>query len=325
MSLTHFPNGLSSFGAPVLPSASLIHTGVAVDNAGATPRSTKHYWVHGNVGNDGNSGLSPETPLRTMQAAFNQLGSGDVVHLNGKITENLTTPAGVFDVTIIGEGNRPRHADAHTTNNGYSTADWRASSNSVPNLIIQQQGWRIVNILFVGATSSDCIKLSRDAGSGDAERDSGHAEIINCRFASGSNGINDTGGNVNVLVQNNRFEALTGFAILGVGNIGVGQSDWKIVDNTFDGFTNGIKIAAFGCRIQNNTFTAGGTPNTTVVCNVSNGGGQDNFIIDNWFQTATANFNTPDVVGNATDVWFNTSIDSFTAGLESGHEVGRPA
>ena len=58
---------------------------------------------------------------------------------------------------------------------------------------------------------------------------------------------------------------------------------------------------------------------------MNNGGGRDNFIVDNVFQTATANFNTPDVVGTTTDVWWNVSIDAAAAGVDSGHEVGQPA
>lgn len=320
MALTAFPRGLSSFGAPVIPGG-----GVHLPANGKT-----HIWVHGNEGNNGNDGLSPDKPLLTMAKAFERVQSGGVIHLVGNVKENLSTPVGIFDVTVIGEGNRPRHADAHTSNNGYQAANWRTATgvNDTPNVIVRQQGWRFINILFVGGTGAgaDIIRIFRDAGAGDAERDGGHLEVIGCRFASGYNGISDTGGCVNVLIQGCRFEALTNFCILGVGNIGVGQSDWLIVDNTFDGFTNGIKIAAFGCRIQNNTFTDGGTPNTTVVLNTSNGGGSDNFIVGNFFQTATLNFNTPDVVGNATDVWaVNASIDSTLAGVGGSYEWGQPA
>lgn len=283
------------------------------------------YFVDANITASGD-GLSWGAAFKTMAEAFSVISNGDSILFRGKIREQLTAPVQVFDVTIIGAGNRPRHADS-TPDGGQDAANtWTipvSGATTAPLCKVLQQGWRFVNILFAGPTDSDCIQLYRDAGADDAERDASHAEFINCRFASGYNGINDLGGCFGVLVQGCRFQALTNFAILGVGNIGVGQSMWVVEDNHFYGFTNGVKIAAFGCRIKGNTFTDGGTPNTTVVLNTNNGGGADNFVVDNYFQTSTANFNTPDIVGSATDVWNNTSIDG-TADM-IGREVGQPA
>lgn len=297
--------------------------------AQGTPAAGTTYWVDANSGNDGADGMTPATAFRHMSQAFAKIASGDTIRVRGKVREQLITPAQVFDVTIIGDGTRPRHADSTPNGGQIAAATWTtpaSGATTAPLVKVLQQGWRFVNLLFAGPTDSDCVLLYRDAGAADAERDASHAEFLGCRFASGYNAINDTGGCVDVAVLGCRFEALTNFCILGVGNIGVGQSDWVIRGNTFDGFTNGVKIAAFGCRIQDNTFTDGGTPNTTVVLNVSNGGGDDNFIVHNFMQTATANFNTPDVVGNASDVWMqNYSIDSTAAGVGSDFEAGRPA
>jgi hypothetical protein len=329
-------NSLSDIQNLVGASGVGVHGGIPYirSDAGLMPLDTSKLlnppiFVAGNaIGSDSNDGLSWQKPYLTMQKAFNNVESGGVIYFRGNIREQIDTPAGVFDVTVIGHGNRPRHADAHTANGGYSANTWKAPASpasATPLVRVRQQGWRFVNILFAGPSDEACVKLFRDSGSGDDERDASHAEFTGCRFASGQDGISDTGGCYGVLVQSCRFLAMTGYAILGVGNIGVGQSDWWIRDNQIEGCTNGIKIAGFQCRIQNNFFDDGGTPNSTVVLNVSNGGGDNNFVVDNFFQVATANFNTPDVVGNATDVWFNVSIDSFTAGLESGHEVGQPA
>lgn len=281
----------------------------------------REWYVDATAGSNGNNGRSWAAPFLTMAKAFSMLQSGDRIYFVGKIREQLTTPVQVFDVTIRGAGNRPRHADAAPTPvGGHSASTWTipaSGATTAPLCKVLQQGWRFENILFAGPTDSDCVQLYRDAGADDAERDASHAAFVGCRFASGYNGINDPGGCYGVGVYECRFGALTNFCILGVGNIGVGQSEWVIEDNHFQEFTNGVKIAAFQCRIKGNTFTDGGTPNTTVVLNVSNGGGGNNFIVDNYFQTATANFNTPDVVGAATDVWRNRSIDA--------DETGQPA
>lgn len=308
----------------------VITQAVEADLANPMHGNARTYYVDALNGNNGNSGLSRSKPFATMAKALTSVGSGDVIRFSGKIREQLVTPVQVFDVTIIGEGNNPRHADAAPVPIGGSSANtWTtpaSGATTAPLIKVMQQGWRFVNILFAGPTDHACVQLYRDAGAGDAERDASHASFINCRFASGYDGISDTGGCANVLVIDCRFEALTNFAILGVGNIGVGQSNWKIRGNTFDEMANGVKIAAFGCRIQDNTFTAGTTPNTTVVLNTNNGGGSKNFIVNNFFQTATANFNTPDVVGAATDVWAaNASIDSTAAGVGGSYEWGQPA
>jgi hypothetical protein len=284
------------------------------------------YYVDANNGSNSQDGLGWDTAFLTMAKAFSVITSGDTIVFRGKIREQLTTPVQVFDVTIIGAGNRPRHADS-TPDGGQNAANtWTipvSGATTAPLCKVLQQGWRFVNILFAGPTDSDCVQLYRDAGAGNAERDASHAEFINCRFASGYNGINDPGGCFGVLVKKCRFQALTNYCILGVGNIGAGQGMWIIENNHFYGFTNGVKIAGLGCLIKENAFTDGGTPNTTVVLNTTSNGGADNFVVDNYFQTTTANFNTPDIVGNATDVWNNTSIDGEVGFI--GREVGQPA
>jgi hypothetical protein len=282
------------------------------------------YYVDANVKTSGD-GLSWDNAFKTMAEAFAVIVSGDTIVFRGKIKEQLTTPAQVFDVTIIGAGNRPRHADNSPSGGELAVSTWTipATPTTAPLVKVIQQGWKFINILFAGPTDSDCVQLYRDDGAGNAERDASHAEFINCRFASGYNGINDPGGCFNVLVKDCRFQALTNYCILGVGNIGAGQGMWTIEDNHFYGFTNGVKIAGLGCRIRGNSFTAGGTPGTTTVLNTTSNGGADNFVVDNYFQTATANFNIPDIVGNATDVWNNVSIDGTTGMI--GREVGQPA
>src|SRR6476619_180307 len=80
------------------------------------------WFVDGNRGGDNQTGDNRDEPFRTMAKALAVVGSGDTIYFRGNIVENLVAPAGIFDVTIIGAGNRPRHADAHTGNNGYSSA-----------------------------------------------------------------------------------------------------------------------------------------------------------------------------------------------------------
>lgn len=290
----------------------------------------KIYYVDANSGSNSDDGRSWEGAFLTMAKALTSVASGDTVYFRGKIREQLVAPDQVFDVTIIGAGNRPRHADNAPANGELAANTWTTPASGATTaalLRVTQQGWRFVNILFAGPTDQACVELHRTSGSGNAERDASHAEFINCRFDSGKDGISDIGGCYNVLVEGCIFRALTGTCILGVGNIGVGQLQWIIRDNYFTGFTNGVNIDAVRTLVTRNYFTDGGTPNTTIVLDMANTGtGSDNFIVGNFFQTTTANFNSPDIVGNATDVWaVNASIDSTAAGVGGNYEWGQPA
>jgi hypothetical protein len=271
-------------------------------------------------------GTSWITAFKTMAEAFAAIASGDTILVRGNVREQLTTPTGVADVTILGVGTRPRHADTHPLNGEKATATWRipaSGSTDNPLLILRNPGWRIENILFAAHSTNYALRLERTADEDETEQDASHLSVIGCRFASGAGGINDTGGCADVLVENCLFEALTGYCIRGVGNIGAGQGWWNVLGNHFTGFTNGVHAAFYNSVIKGNCFTDGGTPGTTVVLNTVNALHGNNFVVDNYFQTATANFNDPDIVGNATDTWNNVSIDG-TANM-IGREVGQPA
>jgi hypothetical protein len=292
-------------------------------NADGTPilvggmPSGKTYFVDTIDGSASNDGRSWGSAFLTMAGAFDVLASGDTIYFRGKVREQLTAPVGVFDVSVIGIGTRPRHADTSPAGGSQSTSTWTTPSVEVaatPLVTVIQQGWLFYNILFAGPSAAASILLTRTAEGAD-ETDASHASIIGCRFASGYDHISDTGGCYGVLVQGNRFVSATNFAILGVGNIGVGQSAWEIKDNHFDANVNGIKIAGFACDIHNNAFSDGETPATTVVLNTNNGGGANNRVSYNNFQTTTGNFNSPDVVGATTDYWNpNYSFDTLETG-----------
>lgn len=289
----------------------------------------KHYFVHGNDGNDSYLGTQPDKPFKTLDRLFDDAnfvaaGAGSIIHVLGNISEHLISPTGVPDVTIIGHGPRPRHADTHPLNGEVSAMTWKSAGTASALLTLRNPGWRFINILFAAHASHPSVLMERNAIEDATEQDSSHAQFLGCRFASGGYGIRDTGGTFNVLVAGCHFQAVTE-CILGVGNIGVGQLGWEILNNRFTQFTNGVKIAGHECRIQGNTFQDGGTPNTTYVLNTNNGGGRDNFVVGNFLQGTTANFNTPDVVGCSTDVWLNHALDTAAAGTSGVYEIGQPA
>lgn len=302
MSFTNYSNGVSSLGYPVTPTASLIHSGSTVPNGGSGLRANKHFWVHGNIGGDGNSGTSPAAPFRTIAAAFAQVGSGDVIHFNGNTTEQLTTPAGVFDVTIIGEGNQPRHSDAHTTSNGYSSATWKAgASASTPNLIIQQQGWRLINVLFDGPASAAAVQLLRDAGAGDAERDGSHAHIVGCKFVAAQNHIEFKGGLSQCVIENNLFFGSTDDSLVETVGAGVGTNNYhRVLNNEFHNNATHIDVDMNYASIRGNTFGKWSTKGILM------GGGSNNMV---WGNYLSGDYDAGYVAGTADEWAGNYSMD----------------
>lgn len=247
MALTNFPNGVSSFGMPVLGSPWVQPFGNV-------------WFVNGGSGAGGTGGDgSRDAPFPTMDEAFDNVSSGDTIFFKGNIKEQLSTPAGIFDVTIVGCGTSPRHADAHTDNNGYSAATWKQPSSATaltPLLKVQQQGWRFVNFLFAaGVASTPAVDLFRDGGSGDAERDASHAAFYGMRFDAGPMGIRANGGPAFITVMGCLFRGQTTTAIANTTGAGIGTNlCWNVSGNRFFDNVNHLVAPLSQATIADNMF-----------------------------------------------------------------------
>lgn len=294
------------------PAAGLAREGRSSQAAGV------ELYVDALNGSDSNGGRSFGSALKTMARAFALVQSGDVINFVGKITEQLSTPVQVFDVTIRGGGNRPRHADAAPAPlGGASASTWAMPTSgpvqTTPLLIIQQQGWRLENVVLAGPTTAACVQLLRNAGAGNAERDASHAEIIGCRFASGRDGIEQSGGCYNVGIYDNSFHDLTGYAIKHTAGAGVAACyRWQIKRNRFQACANWFNAFAFNhFEIHDNVIGS----ITTGLLDTSGGAGH-NTILRNAFDIAAADFDpVGGVTGHATDVWSNYLKDAIETGL----------
>jgi hypothetical protein len=278
VTLTNFPDGVSSFGVPVIGGGS-----------GPFKPYATYYFVDANnfTGNasDGNTGQSPEEPFTTMSAAFNAVNSGDVITFIGNIREQLDTPEGIFDVTVIGGSNSPRNADAFTSattgDTGRTRASWVAPASptaSTPLCRVLQQGWRFQNFLFGAAPAATAsVVLYRDGGSGDEERDSSHASFYGMRFDSSPMGIQASGGPAFITVSGCLFARATTTAIANTVGAGIGTNlNWNIVGNRFFSNVNHIVVPTSGANIVGNTFQA----HTTMAIDL-NGGVATNNISEN--------------------------------------------
>lgn len=308
----------SSFSVPQVGGGYPDHVGVPRDAmnellqacdivSGASPFG-RAWFLNGNGSRAGNG--TRDNPFLTMAAALAAASSGDAIYFKGNITENIVAPAGLFNISIIGAGTRPRHADAHTSSNGYSGATWKALVQTEPLIQLRQQGWRLANILFDCPTTDGAIELIRDAAAGDLERDSSHTEIVGNRFASGETGILISGTEIihNVLVAGNIFNDLT-HAIKTSIVADYGRR-WEIVNNVFMKNTNHLVAGLYESVIQDNMFGNF----TTLGLDLRGGAGGLNVITKNYLTGTYSN------VGGyyrsaATDEWagnFNTLAGGIT-------------
>jgi hypothetical protein len=314
MTLTNFPNGITSFGVPVVGGG-----------AGPFKPYATYYFVDASnftgAASDGNDGLSPQSPLLTMARAFAILlsnvtlgsgGSGSVICFIGNVAEQLTTPAGVFDVTVVGCGNSPRHSDAFSGNSGYSAATWKAPSSptaATPLCRVIQQGWTFTNILFDPPADSSALNFVRNAASGTSERDGSHFTVSGCRFGAGQNhiGISATSFTENVFngrIVGNTFNDATAASIMAPANVG----GWRhqIVGNTFSGNGSNIILPMTQGYIADNDI---GLFTTT---GISTASGANNVVTKN---ALTGDYNTDDYASGTSDWWVGNyaTVEAVTA------------
>jgi hypothetical protein len=283
--------------------------GATIQPADSSPWAT-HWYVDGSVGSDNYAGTSADAPFATMDKAFDKISSGDVIHLRGRIREQLSTPVGVFDVTVLGPSPVTRHPDAHTGNNGYTSARWDAPASptaSTPLVKVLQQGWTFKNILFTGSETNGvgCIQLYRDGGSGDDERDASHAQIIGCRFATGLYGVQDSGGCARVKIYGcefQQFDQSDNDAIVNVTGAGIGTLwGWEIKGNTFQANYSDIDAGFTGAQITDNHFIHVSLGTTNIVA-IDTTGGAKNLIARNFMycdSAAAGVINARFVIGSA--------------------------
>lgn len=239
------------------------------------------WFLDGQNGADGNDGRDPRKPMKTITAVLAKLQSGDTVYLTGNFTEEAgDTPQAVEDVTFIGLGNRPRHADAardaHANALGFtnqnSGASWRppaSESGTTPLITVIRQGWTFENILFDAPSDAACVIIERDSGSAEAEHDGSHATFRRCRFDGGHAGIDVVDGGYNVLIEDCVFRGLTDGIRVVSTSIQVPLM-WMIRNNLFIANTNHIVGSFTNTVIRDNIF---GTF-TTIALDLDANGGQ---------------------------------------------------
>lgn len=290
-------------------------------------------FVNPQTGRTGATGLDWGNALSTMDEAFDRLDSPKFfsseftdnarIFVVGTITEQLSTPLGVYGVKIIGAvGGTHRHGTEGGTAVTNFASYWTypaSGSTDAALLTMKCKGWEIENFLMVPKNAYACVRFHNADDLTVAM--SGSNVVRKCKLigpngigGAQGRGVEDHGGNHNYLIEDCQFMDLE-YAI-GAG-IATGGGDPGIAaplrntirNNVFESNKNDIYMNASRCMILDNHFRtvyhATAHPNTVNLAatqDVATG----NSVIGNYFADAAANVTIAKGYKPSTgDVWRN--------------------
>lgn len=227
MPLTHFPNGVASFGMPVLGGGKHMTTGnVFFVDSGSTTR-----------GDSASKGSSPDTPFATIDFAIGRCtaNNGDVIFAMPGHTETVSAAAGIdFDVagvSLIGLGSG---VDRPTVTMSATGSDMDiAAANTY-----------IENILFVGTVDALVAPIDVDAAD---------FTMVNCEMRDTT-----TNNTVRWLLCDANADRMSIIDCVNRGTDTAGNTAW-ITLNGAD------QVVIRGCR-SNGDFAAANIETVTATC-----------------------------------------------------------
>lgn len=260
-------------------------------------------------------GGGPRGAFITMANIFNHLRSRDIIILGGVLREQAVAPLDVYDVTILGAANTPRQSTSGGAPTG-GGACWLAPTSpaaTTPLLELRAQGWAIDNVEFTPVNASAAIRLTRSASVDTI--DASHAQFTNCYFAANGGttqiGIEDNGGASRVVIDDCRFEGLTGTAILSLNTGAAVPLGWRVRRNLFLRNTNAIAMSSSQGLFESNVINQAANDANNKINLVSIAGQGDlNRVLFNVFSDLAANVTVAKgYKPGTTDVWRNYVTD----------------
>lgn len=295
--LTNFPNGVSSFGVPVIGSGDLTTTGTI-------------YFVSSVSGSNSNPGTEVDKPFSTLTYALGKLtaSKGDIIAVMPGHTETLTAACTLSadDSRIVGVG--PSRGSALITS---ATADI--------NLIdITGDDTTVENLRFSNTATLTTTCEMLDVGAS-------RVIIKNCEFdfadTASVEGINLATGEVDNVVMGCTFINPND----GESCVLFGGARTKIVNNDFD-LSGGdglgleqIATAQNGAVIAYNTFSGDGTSQECISWQSAPGDGHS--VIRNW---VTAIQSDIDCFGDDTDLDYQF-IENYNGAVDGSTTVIDPS
>lgn len=224
MGLTHYPHGLSSFGAPVLPEGTSIPTG-----------SGKIIFVDALHGNDGQDGASPSSAFASIGRGILACtsGAGDTVYVYpGTYSENVSITKDYVSVigAIVG---------------GYARPD--VTPSTLVPLSVSGHGVVVRHMRFAGTGADSCIQTANGFLYEDCVFDGdGTAAKAGLRLLPSSTNTHLTASEG--IMVGNLFRGCANGVIFdtGAAPVGVGSTDNVIAYNEFQANTLDLATADSG-------------------------------------------------------------------------------
>lgn len=178
MGLTNFPNGIASFGIPVLPPA------------GKEVATGSVFFVHSGTGSNGNKGTTKDKPFATVDYAVGKCTAdkGDIIYVMPGHTENLAT-ADAIDIDVAGVSVIGLGRGALRPTFTYT--------NAAGEIVIGADDVRISNIIMNASVTTVLKAIDIEAGNTDAM-------IDNCLFGVDTAGTDEFSNAIVIGDQSNR-------------------------------------------------------------------------------------------------------------------------
>ncbi len=328
MTLTAYPNGVSSFGVPVLP-------GIGGQGIVAYRRV---FFVDNKRGVDANSGQDMARPFATVQKALNTVQDEDTIIVfkgTGSYDEKLITGQNIRHAALVdGRGRNVTLAGATHMALPYNSPQLYNVSGSEYTLFVRSPSWRVTGFRIVGDTGAPrglLAEMAQAANTADTNWATG-LQVDHCTFY-GYVDTSNAGLSISALGDLKVFNCLFGgfgsttLAALQdetdgtlVTRPGFTFAQAQIRHNNFSDDKLGIKVPFSGAVIMNNIHCVqNGTNAVATFGGIDlNNGGDNNLVTDNFLgETYTSNGqyrqagSADDWVGNRT-ADTGTGIDDTT-------------
>jgi len=282
------------------------------------------YFVDGNKGSDGNSGLSlgSQNAFKTVQKALDTVQDEDTIIVtrgSGNYDEELTTGQ-VIDTSdmVAGRGRYVSLIGASPTRWPYDAPQLYNTSGSTASLFVRSPGWRVSGFRIVGDSGSPaCLKTQMAQAGATAGTNWGAGLTVdNCVFygAVGSTNGFQPKANVDVRLENCKFEQFKSDTLAAVADEGGGFSFAKIdilnchFINNVACIDNGLQVSV----IRGNII--GGNKEQTMTRGIDlRSGGGGNVISGNYLGGVYKTFGNSGVYeGIASDEWAGNYASDLT-------------
>ena len=264
MGFTNFPNGVTSFGIPLMG-------GSRFSNPFAT-----HYFVDGDEGSDGNDGKAPNKAFATIQKAVTASTGGDVIYIRPKTYTMATGFARYEEDVVVANGATGTGTTATEAGKSIigisplgSASDfmgvrWKYATNT--NLNVEAAATHIENIGFFCEDATAGVYFEQDGATYTKAGGTG-SSMYNCAI-KGDGGVLANGSD-SLQIINSQFQAKYDGTVAGM-------------TITLDGTNENRRPVLRGCR-----FIGGNGTVMSAAPVIWTGKVEDGFIAENFFNVGT--------------------------------------